>query len=236
MTNLEVGEVVLCTVDRIVGTIVFVKINGENTQGSIVLSEIAPGRIRNLRDYVVPKKKIVCKVLKINQNQIQLSLRRVTPKEQKEIKEQYKQEKNSKGILKGILKDKAKEIIKKIKEKETVYEFLQNVKENPKELEKLVDKKDANKILEILNSQKEKKVFVKKQIKLSTTKPNGLELIKKVLGKLKEVEIKYISAGKYSIKKEGTNIKKADHELKDILKELEKKAKENQMEFSLKNK
>ena len=64
MTDLEVGDIVLCTVDRIVGTIVFVKIDGDG-EGSIILSEIAPGRIRNLREYVVPKKKIVCKVLRI---------------------------------------------------------------------------------------------------------------------------------------------------------------------------
>ena len=78
--DLDVGEIVMCTVDRIVGTIVFVKIDG-NGEGSIILSEIAPGRIRNLRDYVVPKKRIVCKILRISGDRIDLSLRRVTQKE-----------------------------------------------------------------------------------------------------------------------------------------------------------
>ena len=55
---LEEGDMTLCTVDRIAGTVVFVKIEGEEREGSIILSEIAPGRIRNLRDYVIPKKKI----------------------------------------------------------------------------------------------------------------------------------------------------------------------------------
>jgi translation initiation factor 2 alpha subunit (eIF-2alpha) len=81
---LETGDVVLCTVDRIVGTTVFVHIEG-NGEGSIILSEIAPGRIRNIRDYVVPKKKIICKVLRISGDRIELSLRRVTLKEQKDI-------------------------------------------------------------------------------------------------------------------------------------------------------
>ena len=63
MEKLEVGDFAMCTVDRIVGTIVFVKIDGRG-EGSIILSEIAPGRIRNLRNYVVPKKRIVCKVLR----------------------------------------------------------------------------------------------------------------------------------------------------------------------------
>ena len=116
----EVGDIVLCTVDRIVGTIVFVKIplNGKEIEGSIVMSEIAPGRIRNLRDYVVPKKKIVCKVLRISGDRIDLSLRRVTLKEQKEIKEQYKQEKSYKSILKSVLEKKAEGIIKEILKEE----------------------------------------------------------------------------------------------------------------------
>ena len=89
---LEEGDIVLCTVDRIVGTNVFVKIDSEQEkEGVIVFSEIAPGRIRNIRDYVVPKKKIVCKVLRISGDRIDLSLRRVTQKEQKELKEKYRQ-------------------------------------------------------------------------------------------------------------------------------------------------
>ena len=67
--ELEVGDVVLCTVDRIAGTVVFVKIEG-NGEGSVIISEIAPGRIRNLRDYVVPKKRIVCKILEFLKTEI----------------------------------------------------------------------------------------------------------------------------------------------------------------------
>ena len=91
--DFEEGDSVLCTVERIAGTTVFVKIEN-NGEGSIILSEIAPGRIRNIRDYVVPKKQIVCKVLRISGDRIDLSFRRVTQKEQKEIKEKTKQEKS----------------------------------------------------------------------------------------------------------------------------------------------
>jgi translation initiation factor 2 alpha subunit (eIF-2alpha) len=99
--DIEIGDILLCTVDRIVGTVVFVKIEGEKREGSIILSEVAPGRIRNLRAHVVPKKKIACKVLRISQNRIDLSLRRVTQKEKKEIIELFKQEKSYKSIFKS---------------------------------------------------------------------------------------------------------------------------------------
>ncbi|MFQ5531572.1 MAG: hypothetical protein ACE5ES_03070 [Candidatus Nanoarchaeia archaeon] len=238
--NLEVGDIVLCTVDRIVGTIVFVKIalNGKEKEGSIILSEIAPGRIRNLRDYVVPKKKIVCKVLRISGDRIDLSLRRVTPKEQKEFKEKLKQEKSCKSVLKSVLGEKAETIIKKIQEEETIYEFCESAKENPKELEKLTRKEHSKKILEILKTQKQKKSILKKQLELHTDKPKGLELLKEILcsDKLKDVEIKYISAGNYSLKKESDNLKKADQELRIVLDDLEKQAKQKGLILTVKGK
>ena len=61
--------------------------SGKDLERSRILSEIAPGRIRNLREYVVTKKRIICKILRISGERIYLSLRRVTPKEQKEIKD-----------------------------------------------------------------------------------------------------------------------------------------------------
>ena len=234
--ELEVGDVVLCTVDRIAGTVVFVRIDG-NGEGSIITSEIAPGRIRNLREYVVPKKKIVCKVLRISQNgNIDLSLRRVTQKEKKEVLEQYKQENSYKSVLKSILNEKAEEIIKEIEVEQRLFDFLEEAKEDSKDLEKIAGKVDTKKILDIIKTQKQKIAILKKEIHLTTKNPNGLKLIKDLLGNLKEVEIKYISAGRYSIKIEADDIKTADNRLKEILKKLEEKAKKQDLEFSVKEK
>src|SRR3990167_7332184 len=126
----EEGDVVFCTVDRIVGTNVFVKISEKDkeVEGCIVMSEIAPGRIRNIRDYVVPKKKIVCKVLRVSGNHIDLSLRRVTQKEQKELKEKNKQEKSFVSILNTVLKGKSESVLEKISKKGSVSDFLQRSK------------------------------------------------------------------------------------------------------------
>jgi len=236
MENLEVGDIVMCTVDKIMGTMVFVQIDETGKEASIIFSEISPGRIRNIRDFVVPKKKIICKVLRIIGNRIDLSLRRVTQKEQKEIKEQFKQEKSSKSILKTILGEKTKQIIETIEKKQNIIEFLEQSKQEPKILEEIVGKKDAEKILEILNTQKQKTATIKKEINLSTKQSKGITLIKKILSPIKDAEIKYISAGKYSIKTEGDNLKKADNKLKEILTEIEKNAKQNNIEFKIKEK
>ena len=232
--DLEIGDIILCTVDRIIGTTVFVKIEREKREGSIILSEVAPGRIRNLRKYVVPKKKIVCKVLRISNERIDLSLRRVNQKEKKEIIEQDKQEKSYKSILKSVLKEKSEEIIKKIREQEKLYDFFEETKKDEKKLEKLIGKDSSKKILDIIKTQKIKKAIIKKEINLTTTSPKGLELIKKLFEEIKDGKISYLSAGRYLIKVESEDIKKADNKLKKILEEIEKQAKKENMEFSTK--
>lgn len=233
--ELEVGDVILCTVERIDKTIVFVNIDG-NGEGSIITSEIAPGRIRNIRDYVVPKKKIACKVLRISGNRIDLSLRRVTQKEKKEVMDQYNQERSYISILKSVLGKKSEEIIEKIQKKEKLFDFISEIKENHEKLEKLIGKEDSEKILEIINKQKIKKTTLKKEFSLKSTKSNGIKLIKDILGNIKEAKIKYISAGKYNIETESTDLKKADNKIKEIIEEIGEKAKKQGMEFNLKEK
>src|SRR3989339_600294 len=205
--ELETGDNIMCTVDRIVGTIVFVKIDGTNKEGSITFSEISPGRIRNIRDFVTPKKKIICKVLKLSGDHIGLSLRRVTPKEQKEIREQYQQEK--------------------------IYDFFEEAKQDPSKLEKLIGAESTQKVIEILKSHKQKEVAIKKEIKLTTTNPKGLTIIKKLLDR-EDAEIKYISAGRYTIKTSANNLKDADKKQKEIQEEIEKETKKQGIEFQIK--
>ncbi len=233
---MEIGDLVLCTVDRIVGTVVFVKIHRQKneTEGSIVFSEVAPGRIRNIRDYIVPKKKIVCKILRISNNNIDLSLRRVTQKERKEVLEEESLEKSYVSILKSVLKEKAEELIKKINEEENLTDFLEESKTDSAKLEKIVGKENSEKIIEILNSQKKKISKIKKEIHLTTTKPNGITLIKKILSNFKDFEVKYLGAGKYFIESESEDIKSADKKIREKIDEAEKEAKKLGVEFSLK--
>ena len=92
MANIEKykeGDLVLCIVRDVVKTIVFVETE-DGVKGSINFSEVAPGRIRNIREYVVPNKIIVCKILNSRPDHLFLSLRRVKDKDKKEMLEQYK--------------------------------------------------------------------------------------------------------------------------------------------------
>ncbi len=231
----EEGDIVSGTVDKIVGTTVFVKLDG-NGEGSIVFSEIAPGRIRNIRDYVVPKKRIVCKVLRISGSNIELSFRRVTQEERKRKLEEINQEKSYEGIIKSILKEKSSEIIPKIREKSNLYDFFEESKENPGILKDYFSKNEADKIIEILSSSKTKTSILKRKVSLFSKQPQGISLIKDFFNSFKEVSPKYISAGKYSIEIEGSSTKEAGQKLKKIEIDMEKEAKKRHLEFSISEK
>lgn len=231
--ELKEGDLVLCIVDKIIKTTVFVKIDG-NGEGTIVTSEIASGRIRNLRDYVVPSKKIVCKVIRIEGNNIDLSLRRVTGKETKEVMEAHERERNALSIIRSVVKEKAEEVAENIKKQGSVYDFLQNCKINPEKLGEFLKKDDAEKICKILQEKKDKKVEVKKEFKLSSKKPDGIKIIKEILSSCKICDITYLAAGKYSIKIIAKDYKEANAEMNKSLIEIERLAKEKKAEFEVK--
>ena len=233
--QLEEGQIVLCTVDKIVGTTVFVKIQ-DNGEGTLITSEISPGRIRNLRDYVVPNKKIVCKILSIKGDHIYLSLRRVKQNEKKELLDKIKKEKNFKAILKTALEKESEKIIEKITSKYSLLDFFEQIKQKPKLLEKYTTKQEAQKIIKILESKKEKPKQTKQIIKLSSKAPNGILIIKKIINqacKKTKCDIDYIAAGKYRLKVQGPDFKQIKSEVHKVTESIEKQAKKNNCEFSL---
>jgi translation initiation factor 2 alpha subunit (eIF-2alpha) len=233
---MEEGDIVLCTVVKIERTTVFVKIEDTDKEGTIITSEIAPGRIRNLRDYVVPGKKIVCKVLNIDRKgNIHLSLRRVTEKERREVIEKYEKEKSSLSVLKSITKEKFESIAGRIKEKEgNLYDFFLTCKENPKLLEKYLTKQEAEKICKILKEKKEKQKEVKKKFELTSDKPDGLTIIKTILLPYKD-SVNYVAAGRFVLEIKGENYKLANSKAQEILQDIENRAK-NKAEFKVKEK
>jgi translation initiation factor 2 alpha subunit (eIF-2alpha) len=233
--ELEQNQIVLCTVDKILGTTVFVKIDGGG-EGTLTTSEISPGRIRNLRDYVVPGKKIVCKILSIKGDKIYLSLRRVKQNEKKELLDKLSKDKSLKAILKTVLKDKSKEVIEKIEEHYSITDFFEETKENPKLVEKYTSKTDAEKILKILETKKDKPKEIKYIINLSSNAPDGINTIKSILQnatKESQVQIIYLAAGRYRISLTGKDFKEIKTHINQVLEHIEKAAKKQHCEYVL---
>lgn len=226
-------DLILGTVDRITPTTVFVKLPN-NKEGTIITSEIAPGRIKNIRQYVAPNKKIVCKVLRVRGDHIDLSLRRVTSKEKKEILEKHKQEQQIKSALKQILKEEFEKIAEKIlSDFASLSEFAEKARTDEKTIEKYFSKDQKENIKKIL-AKKQKIISVKKIIHLKCMENDGIKRLKEIFAnENKKVKITYITAGKFQITLEGEDYKKANQELESLIEKIENSSKKHTCEFEV---
>jgi translation initiation factor 2 alpha subunit (eIF-2alpha) len=234
--HLQEGELVSCIVDKVIGTTVFVKIEG-NIEGTITLSEIAPGRIRNLRDYVIPNKRIVCKVLSIRENSVHLSLRRVGINEKKEFLQKKDKERANKAILKTVLGEAvAEKIVTEIEKTQGLSDFFEEAREDLNLLDKYLKKSDAEKIAKILESKKEKPKEIRQIFRLSSKSSDGIIIIKKIIEeacKNMNCKVTYLAAGKFSLSIEGKDFKEIKNKINSIMESFEKQAKKQHCEFLL---
>jgi translation initiation factor 2 alpha subunit (eIF-2alpha) len=234
--EIKVDELVLCTVTKIEGTTVFVNIEEYNLPATIMFSEIAAGRIRNIREHVVPNKKIVCKVLKIHPDHIELSFRRVTASERDLVTERFKQEQTFKGMLKSVTKDYEKKI-DEIKKEMSLSDFIQKIKEDTKLISQFFSKEESEKIKKILSEKKEKPKEAKKTFVLKSDSPSGIKEIKEILEtKDKNIEISYLGSSQFSISSKGKDFKEANQCCLSLLDVIKEKAKSKKAFFEVKEK
>jgi translation initiation factor 2 alpha subunit (eIF-2alpha) len=222
--ELKEDEVVLCTVTKIDAGGVFVNLDEHQCEGHIILAEISPGRIRNIREFVSIGKKIVCKILRKKDNGLELSLRRVSAKERDSILEHYKKERIFASIIKSVVGDKAQSIINEIKEKENIGEIIESIRSNPESIKSYLEKKDFEKLKEILSQKKESEKEVQKKIVLRSDKENGISQIKEIL-QTEEANISYLGSSGFLIKVKSKEYKKANSQLDKIIETIKDKAK-----------
>ena len=229
----EEGDLVFCTVTNVQYNSVFVQIEEYGRQGLIHISEISPGRIRNIRDFVKEGKMIVCKVIMVDERKghIDLSLRRVTEIQRKqkidERKQEQKAEKISDSVATELGVDPVKfyeEISKSIfKSYEYLHYAFEDVVEEGLSLDKLGIKKEFSKPLTsaIKEKIKPKEVNIGGVLALKTYDGNGVDIVKSALIKAKgsnpAVSIKYLGAGTYSLSVIAKEYKSAEKILNDAL-------------------
>lgn len=218
-------EIVLCTVKKIEGTVVSVAIHCDG-EGTINFSEVSPGRIRNIREFVVPNKIIACKVLRVKGNHIELSLRRVTGKEREEAMEKYNKEKTVQSILKPILKEKLESTISRIKAKYDLSEFLDKARENNKLVSEFLNEEETKQFLKIFTEKKEKAKEVKKIITIRSMSSSGVKEIQKALSiEDKQIQIHYLGSSQFSVTATATDFKIANHKIGEAIEKIKEASK-----------
>ncbi len=249
----DANEIVLCVVKKIYGNTTFVYLPEYELEGVLIISEIAPGRIRNLRDHVVENKTVVCKVLRVDEKQkrVDVSLRRVPIPVMKDKLETIKKEDYSERIYLDVAKEtgstkeelfeKTYEVI--FEEYATVFEALYEIMLDNEKISifKNLDEKTRQSFLKIINDRiKPEEVAFKENFKLSSTSPNGInDIIEAIDNSLKildyeKVDVGYLAAGKYQISIIHEDMKSAN-KLYDIFREnLEKEAKTKKLVVEIK--
>lgn len=235
----EEGEIVVCIVKKIQRTTVFVMLEDfENKEGIIHISEISPGRIRTIRDYVKEGKKIICKVLRKNERygNLDLSLRRVTTGQKlnklKEIKLEDKCRKIVESVSKQLKLDPEKiyrDINSKIpKDFETIGQVFQEIADEGNKL--LADLKLDAKVSALLEETiktrlKPQEIKNIRTLELTCPTSEGIESIKKSLKKAVDLakkndyklRIDYISAPNYGLTITASEPRELESQTEEIL-------------------
>lgn len=212
----EEDEIVLCRVTKVLPNSVFASLEEyDNKTGMLHISEVSPGRIRNIRDYVVEGKVIVCKVLRVNpeRGHIDLSLRRVSESQRRNKIDSLKKEQIAEKIVEFIAKKHKLDtkqfyldISRKIlDEYGSLYACFEDFVEGNAELKKKGIPEKYVKEFETLIRQRIKlpEYLLEGFIVLKSHEPNGVEIVMEALKKAEEItgegSIRYMGAGKYFV-------------------------------------
>src|SRR3989344_4995148 len=169
----EEDEIVLCKVTKLFPNSVFVELLEYRKPGMVHISEVSPGRIRNLRDFVSIDRQIVCKILSVDKEKgyIDLSLRRVNSNQRREKLDEIKSELKAENLITNMAKklkrpveDLYKEIVTSVfKEYSHLYLCFKDVAAGNITLAELGVKKDLAKEIEeaVIEKFRPKKIFIK---------------------------------------------------------------------------
>ena len=227
----EEDELVLCTVTNVQHHSVFAKLDEYGKTGMIHISEVSPGRIRNLRDYVQEGKKVICKILRIDRvkGHIDLSLRRVNSGQRRKKTDEIKQEQKAENIIASLAKSLGKElnevyeeISSKVFEKyEYIHQCFNDIVERDFDLKKLgIGEGLADELTNVVKEKiKPAEVQIKGVLKLSSHASDGIEIVRKTLqravtiGKGNAV-VTYAGAGSYNVMVTAPDYKTAEKIMK----------------------
>ncbi len=237
--NPKVGELLVVEIAKITKFGAYCRlVEYNNIEAFMPIKEVSSGWIKNIHEFIHQGQKVVCKVIFIDKykNTIDISLKKVTPKESKERIGRYNMENRLHGLIQQAIKvaglqSEKDAIFAKIGSGFPSYaEFVISATENadsyasidiPKKLkEVLIDTIKAN--------MKEKKHEVSYIATISTQNTkSGIEDLRKLFTKVTSegVDVGYISAPKYRFHASGTSYVEAEAKIKkavDTIKEFSK--------------
>jgi translation initiation factor 2 subunit 1 len=215
----ERGELVVCEISKINPNSAFARLLEYDRSGMIHVSEVAKRWVRNIREFVKQNQLVVCKVTRVDENYISLSIKRVNKNQADRRLQEYKREKNAEKFLEIVgqqfklnLDETYDEVGRQLLEEfGSLHRTFETALKNPDLLtEKGIDKKWADAIIDTAKKNFVQKTYeVKADLKLVCYAPGGVGVIKGTLAQVadKGLQVRYISAPKYNVVGKGDNIR-----------------------------
>ncbi len=227
----ETGELVIATVKSIKPYGAFVTLDEyDGKEGFIHIGEIATGWIKYIRDHIREGQRVVCKVMRVDPSRghIDLSLKRVNEHQRRDKIQQWKNEKKAEKLFEIV----AQRLGRELKEcyEEFGYTLIAHYGSLYAAFEEAAMNEDAGDEQDFKGDWGETFIQVAKEnitppyvkisgfIELTTSKPDGIEHIKKVLSEAESenVKIAYDGAPRYRIYVKAEDYKSAEETMSKV--------------------
>ncbi len=211
------GEIVIGKVERITPYSVIVKLLEYDYSGMVHISEVSSGWVKDIRHYVRVGETIVAKVMKNDRSYLSLSMKRVSKNQKAEKIKEYNLERRAEKMFSIVAKDMhGKEKVMKtiIENFGSVYKVFEMAAKKPAiVIKKGIPEEWTEKMGEFFRNNVKQKTFEFKCIvEVSSTEPDGVDKIKKILMSLEKLgtEVIYISSPKYLMRFSTSNPKEGE--------------------------
>jgi translation initiation factor 2 subunit 1 len=232
----EPGDLVMATIENVMDYGAYANLDEYNKRGFLHISEISSARIRNLRDFIRERQKMVLKVLRVDleKGHIDLSLRRVTKRERIEKVKAWKKDRKGEVLLRAVAEIvdlPVHEVYQKagtiLEERDGIYEGFETVlKEGTEALTKLGIPEDIAKAFAKVAEERIriKMVKVRGMLEIRCNKPNGVKCIQQAFieakksqkSKASKIEFSVIAAPRYRVEVSADNWKSAEDLLENV--------------------
>ena len=235
----EVGELVVARVTRIEDYGAYVYLEEYDKEGLVHISELSPTWVRRVEDVVQEGQRLVLKVLRVNKKRghIDLSLKRVSKKEQQEKLQSWKREKTAITVIARAaekLKVDEEELSDAILSAfNSLYQGLEVLLRNPSRFTRKgkLDPKVVEGLRAIARHYiKLPEAKIKGYFVMRSFEPNGVDIIKEAFKKAlkaklpKEVSLKIYADGapKYALEITASDYKRAEKALQIVVSTVER--------------
>lgn len=229
------GELVIATVTSIQYHSVFCRLDEYGKSGMIHISEVAPGRIRSIGEYLREGKTVVVKVLRVDERKghIDLSLRRVTEAQRRQKSSELKQQQVEERIIAQLaeqLKTEPDAVLKTLQDSllkegyDSLFESFQAIVEGNLKVAGHLEKDLAQALTaHVIDRIAPRMVTIKGEFTITSFAPDGVELVKKAFAEVpEEAHVSYAGGGRYSVVVTAKDYKIAE----DVLKQITTRVKE----------